>query len=136
MTHLSRSKLPKHTEIQMMTFMLEALTRIGNTKEMALLLKVLLTETEKRMLAKRLMAVYLIYEGKKDVEISGALNLTRATIQKIRLIYTYQGEDYKAFLKAVNRHVGKETIKTIIKEIVMYPLTHPRISSYYPKYNE
>ena len=128
MTHLSRKKLPKQTEIQMMTFMLEALTHIGNTKDMALLLRVLLTETEKRMLAKRLMAVYLIYQGKSDVEIAYVLNLTRPTIQKIKMIYDYQSEDYKAFLKAINRYIGKESLKAILKGVLEYPLTHPRMS--------
>ncbi len=115
MPHVSRNKLPKDIEEQLLNNFDLVLSSISNKDRMIKFLSFLLTETERVMLAKRLAVVILVSEGKADSEISNSLHITRMTIGKIR--YFYEARAKVGFDVAL-AELKSERLKTEVKKFI------------------
>lgn len=96
------------------------LTKIQDTPEMEGFLNVLLTETERVMLAKRLALIVLISEGLPDSEIAQTLHVTRITVAKTRYFYEARGDGFRVALKKLEEQQQLEKFKKLLTSLARY----------------
>lgn len=113
MPHISRKRLPKKTSQQILNSLFFVLADIKNKNQVTSFLDALLSNTEKLMLAKRLAAVYLLEERISEEKISQALNLTQATVSKIKLKAQIKKEGYKIGVSKVKKEQLLKELKTL-----------------------
>lgn len=117
MSPLSKWTLSKEEQIRIRNLFLDELVKIVDKGEMDSLMKSLLSESEYFMVAKRLVTFVLVDEGYSDVEIARMLHLTRATVNKFRMIYKFSGEKQEMVIKVVKRVKAGEVMKKLLKDI-------------------
>lgn len=122
MTPLSRWKMDKEDEKQVRHVLVSELAKISTEKEMKELLNILLSNTEKLMIAKRVFVFVLIEQGDSDMEIARKLHFTRATVQRLRLNYEYQYELEKPVKQIVKGFEESVILKEILKKFLKYAL--------------
>lgn len=120
MPHVSRNKLSKQAEYQLIDSFNQVLTKIIKNDEMTSFLNSLLTPTEKIMLAKRLAIIVLIEEGLTDSQIANILNVTRITVSKMQLFYEARGEGFKIALKKLEELKKIEAFKKFLISLAKY----------------
>lgn len=121
MPHVSRIKLPKNIESQLLENFDSVLSSISDRERMIMFLNALLTNTERLMLAKRLAAVVLISEELDDSKISRALNITRITVAKIRYYYESRArEGYDIALKEIQSKRIKAQFRKMLDALGRY----------------
>jgi len=87
MTPVSRRKLSKATEKQIIDTFITELVKITNKKTLESFISLLLSESERIMLSKRLVTFVLVEKQVPDSQIAKALNLTTVTVAKLRFAY-------------------------------------------------
>lgn len=118
MTHVSKNKLSDAAINKIQNLFLEELTKISDKKEMGDFLGILLTDSEKIMLPKRLAAFVMVDRGIPDLRISSALNLTTETVMRYRLIYL-NAKEKKAPISTIVQNIGfKKEMKQLLKELL------------------
>lgn len=116
MPQLSKIKLDKKIEKNLIETMEIILVKIKINKDMNSFLFSFLTPTERLMLAKRLAAIILIKEGLSHSQISSSLHLTRVTVAKLELFLEARGQGYEAAFKILrNEKIFKELRQTLLK---------------------
>lgn len=120
MPHISRKRLPKKTSQQILNSLFFVLADIKNKNQVTSFLDALLSNTEKLMLAKRLAAVYLLEERISEEKISQALNLTQATVSKIKLKAQIKKEGYKIGVSKVKKEQLLKELKTLALQFGAY----------------
>lgn len=121
MPHVSRHKLPKDIEKQLLNNFNVVMSSITKKDKMLKFLNSLLTNTERVMLAKRLAIVILISEGKSDTEISNSLHITRMTVGKIRYFYEARAkEGFDIALSELNSQKVKDEVKSFLTSLARY----------------
>ena len=119
MPQVSRRKLNSETEEKIKNLFVDELTRISDKTEMASLVKRLLTESEKTMLAKRLVAFVMIEKGVPDVFICRSLYLTPETVARFRLIYSGARDKNEMVAKTIQQMSLKNELKKLMKKILI-----------------
>lgn len=120
MTHVSRWKLPKEEEKNLIGALRLVLTRLTKDEEMEIFLGSLLTETEKLMLAKRLALVVLLEEGLTESQIAEALHVTRITVAKMRYFFESRGQGYKLALNKLAQQKQLDEFKKLLFRFLSY----------------
>lgn len=120
MPHVSRNKLEKKTEEQLIHNLTAALSHIEQHTDMLTFLSALLTDTEKLMLAKRLAIIILLEEGLPDAHIATALHVTRITVAKMRYFYEARGEGFVIALQTLKKLEQFATLKKSLIALVNY----------------
>jgi uncharacterized protein YerC len=120
MPQVSRIKLDKKAEDQLVKTLELVLAKLSREEEMKDFLLSLLTPTERIMLAKRLAMTILINEGLSDSNISSSLNLTRATISKMRLFLEVRGEGFKHALRKLENEKAMQELKGVLAGLTRY----------------
>lgn len=120
MPQVSRNKLHKKTEKELIKNLNLVFVNIGNNEEMLLFLDNLLTDTEKLMLAKRFAVVVLINENFSDTQIAEMLHMTRMTVSKIRYFYEARGRGFKIALKKLEKNKQTENLKRLLFSLARY----------------
>jgi len=116
MPHISKRKLDKTKEKELIRSFDLVLVKISNEKEMQDFLGSLLTTTERIMLAKRLAIAILLKEGIPQDRISLVLNVTQATVSRMQLFLEARGQGYNiAFKKLISEKVLAEFKKYLLK---------------------
>ncbi|PIR79740.1 MAG: hypothetical protein COU25_03775 [Candidatus Levybacteria bacterium CG10_big_fil_rev_8_21_14_0_10_35_13] len=116
MPHVSKRKLDKLKEEELVHSFNLVLAKISNEKEMQDFLGSLLTITERVMLAKRLAIAILLKEGISQNRISSALNVTQATVSRMQLFLEVRGQGYNiAFKKLISEKILAEFKKYLLK---------------------
>ena len=116
MPHVSKRKLDKLKEEELVHSFNLVLAKISNEKEMQDFLGSLLTITERVMLAKRLAIAILLKEGISQDRISSALNVTQATVSRMQLFLEVRGQGYNiAFKKLISEKILAEFKKYLLK---------------------
>lgn len=116
MPQISRIKLDKKTEDELVKTLSLIFTKIKTNEDMDIFLLSILSRTEKLMLAKRLAAMILIKEKVDHSQISASLHLTRATIAKLELFLEVRGQGYEVAFKVLEKEkIFKEIKQTLIK---------------------
>lgn len=123
MPHLSRFKLSKKAEEELIKNLELILTKLSKEEEMKEFLLSLLTSTERLMLAKRLAMALLIKEGVPESHIADTLHVTRDTVSRMQLFLEVRGKGYEsAFKKLKNDRLLRE-FKTFLIDLARYALS-------------
>jgi uncharacterized protein YerC len=91
-TQVSKFKLSKKVEQELIQQIVLVLSDINKSDEMSLFIGALLTDIEQIMLAKRLAIIVLVSEGYTDSEIANILHVTRITVSKTRFYFDVRGK--------------------------------------------
>lgn len=119
MSPLSKWSLSKEEQKRIGSLFLNELVKVVDKDEMDSLVKSLLSESEYFMVAKRLVTFVLVDEGYSDVEIAKMLHLTRATVNKFRMIYKFSRERQDPMVKVVERVKISEVMKNLLKDVLL-----------------
>lgn len=123
MPHLSKYKLSKKAEEELIKNLELALAKLTKEEEMKGFLLSFLTQTERLMLAKRLAIAVLLKENLPVSHIATTLHVTRETVSRIQLILEARGEGYEsALLKLKNEKIFQE-FKTTLMILVKYAIS-------------
>lgn len=118
MTPVSKRKLTWKTEEKIKRVFLDQLAAITDKEKMASFMGRILTESEKVMLAKRLVAFVMIDRGVDDLHISQSLYLTRETVARFRLIFTSAEEKKEPVVKMIKELQLKTELKKLLKQLL------------------
>lgn len=117
---VSKNKLPKRTETELLKNLNLVLTKIQSSDDMIVFLEALLTDTEKLMLAKRIAVIVLLEEGLPDSQIASILHLTRMTVLKMRYFYEARGRGLKIAVKKLDEQNQLESFKKFLISLIRY----------------
>ena len=120
MPHLSRNKLSKKTEKELIENLNFVLTSIKNSDSMLLFLGALFTDTEKLMLAKRLAIIILLEDELPDSQIADILHVTRITVAKMRYYYEARGQGFKVALDVLKKQQQFDNFKRMLISLARY----------------
>lgn len=113
MPHLSRKRLDKETYRQVLDTLDEALGKLKK-EEIRTFLFSLMSGTERLMVAKRFVAVALLYQGLDDKTIAETLNMTRSTVNKLTLIAQVKNQGFNLAVKKLRGEKKKQEAKKIL----------------------
>ncbi|MBI5358261.1 hypothetical protein HZB69_01365 [Candidatus Amesbacteria bacterium] len=122
MTPVSRYKLKPENEAKVLEVFLSELSRITNNTELRSLISLLLSESEKIMLAKRMAAYIMIEQNIADLHISRSLHLTRITVAKLRLNYLLQKEKKDPVVNIIQNPRLVEILKPLFNKFLKYAI--------------
>ena len=122
MPHVSRHKLSKKTEEELLRNLNLVLTHIGNNDEMISFIDALFTSTEKVMLSKRLALIILIEEGLQDSQIADILHMTVNTVAKMRMLYELKGQGFKVAIRKLKEQKQLEGFKKLLISLARYSI--------------
>ena len=120
MPQVSRIKLDKKAEKQLIDTLELIFSKVSKKDEMNSFLSSLLTPTEKLMLAKRIAVVVLLNEGLNDSQIASSLNITRITVSKMRYFIEARGDGYKIVHKVLRNENLLKEFKNVLVKLVNY----------------
>src|SRR5579872_44203 len=120
MTHLSRNRLDKETEKELINKLSLALNHVKNAADMSSLLTNLLTDTERLMIAKRLAIITLLDEGLPDAHIAEVLHVTRITVAKMRYYNEARGNGFSLALSRLKSVKPFEEFKQMLLSLATY----------------
>ncbi len=122
MPHISKNKLSKKTEKELINSLDLVFTTIQNNNEMSSFLNVLLTDTERLMIAKRLGVIIFLEEGLNDSQIADILHVTRITVAKTRFYKEAHGEGFQLALKILKQRKEYEAFKKTLISLARYSI--------------
>lgn len=125
MPHVSFRKLPEKTERELIENLKAVFRKINKDEEMSSLFHSLLSSTEQLMLSKRLAIIVLLEEGIPESKIADALNVTRITVEKMRLFVETKGGGFKIALKKLEEEKRLKEFKSTLLELADY-MANPR----------
>lgn len=116
MPHISKKKLGVEAERRLRKDLLAILVRRGSSRGRAELLQELLTETEMRMLEKRLSLIFMLEDERSYYQISRALGMSTSTIKRFHT--SLLSGHYKALRKTVALLRTNEEFLDILETIL------------------
>ena len=123
MPHVSKKKLPVNIE----KLLEEALVKVFSNLQSNSVKKVfstLITETETKMLMKRLAILFLLNQGLDLENIAKETRTTRQTVARIRLQLLEIPDESKSFvIKELNKWKNIETFKSLLKGLSELPIS-------------
>lgn len=123
MPQVSKYRLPKKTEKELIKSLNLVLSTISQHEEMLSFLTAFLTDTEKLMLAKRLAVIVLIADGIPDSQIANKLHVTRITVAKMRYFYESRGkEGYNIALNKIAHDKRLKAFKQFLLSLARYSI--------------
>lgn len=122
MPHVSRHKLDKKTQEELVRNLRIVFTKINKDEEMTTFFLSLLSETEQIMLAKRLAVIVLLQENIPESRIADILHITRATVEKLRLFLETRGEGFKIALKKLEEEKRLKEFKELLIKLARYSI--------------
>jgi uncharacterized protein YerC len=123
MPKVSQNKLSAIIQTEILQTLFLSIAQIQNEKEVAVLLRDLLTPTEQVMIAKRLMTAMLCERGYPVHKICSMLKLSRTTVTLIRTTLARGGEGYRIAADAV---VKKSKVESMLKRLDQATAATPR----------
>ena len=122
MPHVSKKRLDKRQEKELIRNFELVLTKISNDSQMHDFLGSLLTPTEKVMLAKRLAIVVLLKEEIPQASVVSALNVTQATVSRMQLFLESRGGGYEIALNKLAKEKAFVEFKKLLLKIAGYSI--------------
>ena len=119
MTPVSRYKLTAEFEKRVLDTLTSELTKITEKSKLSSLLTLLLSTSEKIMLAKRMATFVMIEQQIPDTQVAKVLHLTRITVAKLRLTYLLAKEKKDPVVKIVQKPTLREIIKPLLKDFFL-----------------
>lgn len=122
MPHVSRIKLDKKAERNLIKNLSLILAKIKKEEEMNIFLISLLTPTERLMLAKRIAIIILLKEGVSESHIASALHVTRVTVSRLQFFWEARGEGYGIALKILENEKLMKEFRDGLLKLVAYSI--------------
>jgi len=116
MPPVSRRKLDYKIEKELLESLEYILTH-SSSQEIKLILKALLTRSERLMIAKRLGVALMLNEGYPASTIDNILKVTRATVDKFEMIISDNIDGFMLALKKEEQRKVKEGLKEVFKAV-------------------
>jgi len=120
MTPLSRWKVKREDEEKIIKVLVNELTKVKSEEEMNILVQTLLTPVEQLMVAKRIFAFILIDQGIENTEIAKRLHFTRATVDRLKVVYRHMDEVKRPVKRLVKQFETSELVKDLLKMFINY----------------
>ena len=122
MPQLSKRKLDKETEMEIMSSLELILAKLSQKEEMRAFLLSILTATERLMLAKRLAVTFLLREGVPQDRIAEGLKVTQATVSKLQLITQARGQGFEIAYKKLIHEENIQDLKKLLLKLAKYSI--------------
>lgn len=122
MPHVSRIRLSKRAEKELLHTLDVILTKIVKEEDIDTFLMSLLTPTERLMIAKRLAITILLKEGISDTQIAETLHVTRVTVSRLRYFYESRGVGYEIVFKILSNEKIAVEIRNTLLGLVGYSI--------------
>lgn len=122
MPHISRIKLDKKAERNLVENLSLILTKIKKQDEMDSFLISLLTSTERLMLAKRIAIIILLKEDVPESHIASTLHVTRVTVSRLQFFWEARGQGYEIALKVLENEKLMKEFKDGLLKLVAYSI--------------
>ena len=122
MPHISRIKLDKKAERNLVENLSLILTKIKKQDEMDSFLISLLTSTERLMLAKRIAIIILLKEDVPESHIASTLHVTRVTVSRLQFFWEARGQGYEIALKVLGNEKLMKEFKDGLLKLVAYSI--------------
>jgi uncharacterized protein YerC len=122
MPQLSKRKLNPIVEKNILDSLSYLLKELKTKDDADIFLNSLLTDTELKMLSKRLAAAYLLKEGVSEQKISDTLKLTNTTISRLKMWVTLRDDGFKIIFNKLNNEKNLKIAKEIFIEITKYAI--------------
>ena len=122
MPHISRIKLDKKAERNLVENLSLILTKIKKQDEMDSFLISLLTPTERLMLAKRIAIIILLKEDVPESHIASTLHVTRVTVSRLQFFWEARGQGYEIALKVLENEKLMKEFKDGLLKLVAYSI--------------
>jgi uncharacterized protein YerC len=119
MTQVSRIPLTKEVYQRIFELLQNTIAKPYNKTEVSLLLKDLLTPTERIMLAKRMACAVLLEKGYTYRDIELILKVSKGTVQSINTILKFHGKGLKTLAQAVLKEEKNQEFWTNIGEVFL-----------------
>jgi TrpR-related protein YerC/YecD len=103
MTKVSKKQLQRNIDAYLQEQLWRAITLLGNKQQVKEFLRDILTNTEIVMLSKRLQVIKMLEEGCTYKQISKALNMSEATINKLYNQYNLFGAGFKNIIPKLQK---------------------------------
>lgn len=109
MSQISKRLLKPEVEEKIRGLLVECVNRCRDQQTTANFIDVLLTDTEKTMIAKRIAIALMLLKGYSPVEIDEKLKVSLGTIYTVQGWLAYKGAEYKSLLvEIVREDEGRE----------------------------
>ena len=122
MPHVSKRKIEpkiqKYT-LDSLTFLLKDLNNISDTEKF---LTSVLSETERLMIAKRVVAAFLLRHNIDSIKIQDLLKLTPATVARLKLWILTHKEGFDVIFDKLEKRRRNNTVKEILFNILDYAI--------------
>lgn len=122
MPHVSRYKLDKKTEEELIKNLKIVFGKIVKPEEITMLFSSLFSSTEQLMFAKRLAIVVLLNEKIPESQIADILHVTRVTVEKMRLFLETRGEGFNIALKKLEEEKMLQEFKKFLIKLARYSI--------------
>lgn len=120
MPHLSKNRLKKVDEEQLLKSLKLVLSKIDKTEDVESFLYSLLSETEQLMIAKRLAIIVLLKEGLPESTIAHSLHVTRETVSRLQMKSELKGVGYNLALQVLEQQKQLDTFKQFLLSLARY----------------
>lgn len=122
MTQISKRVLDKGVKEDLFDSLYSSLGNLKSNDKVKLFLETTLTETERIMIAKRLVAAFLIRHNVEQNEISNLLKLTPATISKFRMFIKLNSSGFDLIFNELEKRKNQKLTKQILFKILNYAI--------------
>lgn len=122
MPHISRIKLNKKLEQELIETLELVLIKLTRAEEMKGFLLSLLTPTERLMLAKRLAIIILLKEKLPESHIADALHVTRGTVARMQLFLEARGQGYEVAMHVLQNEKLMQDLKEVLIKLAGYTI--------------
>lgn len=122
MPHVSKIKLDKKEEEELIKNFDFVLSSLSNENEMERFTQSLLSKTERIMLAKRLGVAILLKEEVPQTSIASGLNVTQATVSRMQLYLEVNGEGYELALRKLKEKKAFQHFKNFLLQLAEYSI--------------
>ncbi len=122
MTHISKRVLSDEVKKNILDSFDAIVGNLKSQNQASVFLATALTETERIMIAKRLVAAFLLRHNIDQNEIAETLKLTPATISKLRLWVKLNQKGFEFVFSQLEKERGKKIAKQILYRLLDYAL--------------
>ncbi len=135
MTHVSKRRLEPKVNKYVVDSLTYILKDINSQNEMEKFLVSAISETERLMIAKRVVAAFLLRHNIESEKISEMLKLTPATIARLKLWVQTHKEGFNIIFSKLEKQRRKEIAKEILYKLLKYAIESAsgRVPNPFPK---
>lgn len=122
MAHLSKRVLKPEIRDQISTALVHIVKTLDSGNDVDKFLNTILSPTEQLMIAKRVVASYLLIHNVPGNEICDLLKLTPETVCRLKLRMLLAGKDFDSIIKKLETLKRNKIIKEILFKILNYAI--------------